>query len=302
MERPELIFDGRHDLAEGPVWHAGRLWWVNITAGESHRLDVSAGAAGHEVRRIGRMLGAAVPVEGDDGRWLLAAQDGFAWLDWNTGRTTHISDPESHEPQTRFNDGKCDPAGRFWAGSLHLRGEDGKAALWVLERDLSIRQAIAPVSLSNGLAWTADGGTLYYIDTPTRSIDAFDFDVARGAISNRRPAFSLERAGVDGYPDGMTIDRDGRLWVAVWGSASVICVDPAAGRVVERVQLPVEQPSSCCFGGERLDELYITTAAQNLSPEKRKAQPHAGGIFRCRPGVAGLPVQPFRPAAPGNRS
>lgn len=293
--RGELWVDARNELAEGPVWHDGALWWVNIPAGELHRVGVSpAGAAGgHERREIGRMLGAAVPVAGEAGRWLLAAQDGFAWLDWATGATTPILDPPARAVETRFNDGKCDPAGRFWAGTLHLRGEEDRAALYVLDGGLRVREAVSPVSLSNGLAWSGDGATMYYIDTPTRRVDAFDFDAATGAISRRRGVFDLSEQGLDGYPDGMTIDAGDRLWVATWGASAVLCIDPKSGRLVEQVRVPATQVSSCCFGGAGLDELFITTAAQGLPAEQRAAQPHAGGIFRARPGVKGRPVQPF---------
>jgi sugar lactone lactonase YvrE len=289
--KAELFHAAGHELAEGPVWHDRALWWVNILAGELHRLDPVTAKA--ESCRAGRMLGAAAPAAAG-GRWMLAAKDGFHWLDWASGKLQPIANPEADKPDNRFNDGKCDPAGRFWAGTMHLRGQRDRGALYVLDRDLSVRRALAPLSLSNGMAWSADGGTMYHIDTPTRTIAAYDFDVALGTLENRRLTFDFAKAEQGGYPDGMTIDHDGRLWVALWGGACVACVDPRAGRIVEKVELPVANASSCCFGGARLDELFITTAWQGLSPEQRKQQPDAGGIFRCRPGTHGVGTNVFR--------
>jgi sugar lactone lactonase YvrE len=283
------MFDAKNELAEGPVWYFNRLWWVNISAGEHHQLNLETGL--HEQRDVGAMLGAAVPAA--DGRWVLASKRGLEWLDWGGGGITPICNPESDQPDNRFNDGKCDPAGRFWVGSMSLTGQRGRGALYVLDRDLSLRSALAPVSLSNGLAWSAGGRTMFHIDTPTRQIAEFDFDFDSGAISNRRIAFDFESAGVEGHPDGMTIDREDRLWVAMYGGWAVVCVDMSEGRVVEKVELPVANATSCCFGGDRLETLFITTAAQGLSAEQRRKQPGAGGIFVCRPGARGFPVSTF---------
>jgi sugar lactone lactonase YvrE len=284
----EMVYDARAELAEGPVWHQGRLYWVNITPGIFNCFDPVEKT--NVSRSLGRMVGAAVPC--DDGRWLLACQDGFVFFDWNTGLFQPIHDPEAHLPRNRFNDGKCDPAGRFWAGTLNLDEEPQRSALYVLDTDRSVRRVLAPVSLSNGMGWSPDGATFYYIDTPTRQILAFDFDLATGGLSNQRVLVDLP-AG-PGYPDGMTVDSAGNLWVALWGDHAVICLDGRRGELLRRVDLPVSQPSSCTFGGDRLDEMYVTTARQALTAEQCKKEPFAGALFRVKVGVTGCPATAFR--------
>jgi sugar lactone lactonase YvrE len=285
----ELVLDAKATLGEGAIWHARRqlLYWVDILEGQLHvynpanRLDRAVD--------LGQYVGTVVPRT--QGGLMLALHHGLAALDLDTSQLNILHDPERHVPGNRFNDGKCDPAGRFWAGTMSTDGEAGQGSLYVLDRDHSLRRALAGVSTSNGLAWSLDGRVMYYIDTPTRIVAAFDFDVGSGSIANRREAIVIPPE--HGYPDGMTIDAEGMLWIAHWGGSRVTRWDPAASRLLQTLPLPVTLVTSCAFGGPSLDELYVTSARTGLDAEALAAQPTAGGLFRARPGVAGTTAFEF---------
>jgi sugar lactone lactonase YvrE len=165
----------------------------------------------------------------------------------------------------------------------------GLGSLYRVDAAWRIDRLLDRVSISNGLAWSGDARTMYYIDSPTRRVDAFDFDVANGAIANRRTVIEVD----DGYPDGMCIDRQDNLWVAFWGGWGVGCFDPRSGKRIARVKVPVEAVTSCCFGGPNWDELYITTASRDLDEVGRACQPLAGSVFRAKPGASGWPTVMF---------
>jgi sugar lactone lactonase YvrE len=283
----ELVLDSQAALGEGPCWlaHRQQLLWVDILAGHVHLLDPATG----EDRAIpaGQPAGAAVPA--DDGRLALALQDGFALLDPDGGTLERVADVERDRPDNRMNDGKCDSAGRFWAGTMAMDEQTVSGALYRLDAR-RVTRVLEGVGISNGLGWSPDDARMYYIDTPTTRVDVFDFDPATGAVASRRPLLHVEGPG---KPDGMTVDGDGSLWVALWGGWRVLHVRPD-GTVAGVIQLPVSQVTSCCFGGPDLGDLYITTARKGLGPERVAAEPLAGGVFRCRPGGTGLPVRPYR--------
>ncbi|HMO58075.1 MAG TPA: SMP-30/gluconolactonase/LRE family protein [Roseiflexaceae bacterium] len=285
----ELVIDAGATLAEGPVWDiaAQRLYWVDILEHRVHTFDPQHGT--QQVFDIGQYVGAAVPRR--SGGLILAIQHGFAHLDLASGTITQLVDVEADLPDNRFNDGKCDPAGRFWAGTMSLSGRQGAGSLYRFDPDQTVHRMVSDVSISNGLAWKSDLTTMYYIDTPTLTVTALDYDHARGAVANRRVVITIPDG--QGGPDGMTIDAEGMLWVAHWGGSCVTRWDPAQGRLLQQFDIPAAQVTSCCFGGPGLDELYITTASYGLSAEARAAQPAAGGIFRVRPGVQGLPADSY---------
>ncbi|MCX7804455.1 MAG: SMP-30/gluconolactonase/LRE family protein, partial [Planctomycetota bacterium] len=217
---------------------------------------------------------------------------GFAVLDLDSGRMEMFAVPDGHPPENRFNDGKCDPAGRFWAGTMAMTGpREGKGSLFCLFPDRSVKRMLDGVTTSNGIAWSLDRKTMYYIDTPTLTVWAFDYDERTAAISNRRPVASAPKEM--GYPDGMTIDAEGMLWVAYWQGAKVARWDPKSGRLLQTIKVPADLTTSCAFGGPGMDVLYITTARTGLKPETLASQPHAGGIFAVRPGVAGIEAFEF---------
>ena len=221
---------------------------------------------------------------------MLAVQHGFAAFDPRTGRVEPWSNPEEHLPQNRFNDGKCDPAGRFWAGTLSLNRQPGAASLYCLDPDGGVRTMLRGLTNSNGIAWSLDRTAMYHIDTPTRRVTAYDYDVATGEIENPRTAIVVPPEA--GKPDGMTIDAEGMLWIALWKGGCVGRWDPHSGAIGDDCR-PARQTTSCAFGGPGLRDLYITTARIGLSEADLAGQPHAGGLFRARPGVAGVPAFEF---------
>jgi sugar lactone lactonase YvrE len=191
---------------------------------------------------------------------------------------------------TRTNDGKCDPRGRFWAGTAAYGLPAGSASLYRLDHDLRATRVLDGITLSNGLGWSPDGCTMYYIDTATHGLDAFDFDERSGGVSNRRRLISVPPQ--EGDPDGLAVDRDGGLWVALWGGGAVQRYAPD-GRPDVVVNLPCRLVTSCAFGGPDLDELFITTASLGLTSDELAAQPGAGGLFSCHPGRTGLSTNSF---------
>lgn len=277
-------------LGEGPTWDDQRkvLYMVDITSQQILEYDPQEETV-HKIA-LGQMIGALVPRQ--KGGLLLALQHGFHSYDTHSGKLTAIHDPEEHLPGNRFNDGKCDPAGRFWAGTLSLTGESNKAALYRVDKDLSVSRMVESVSCSNGLAWSLDGRTLYYIDTPTKLVNAFDYEVATGSISNRRTVIRFEQS--KGVPDGMTIDEEGMLWIAHWGGAQVSRWNPETGEQLGSLALPVPLVTSCTFGGTDLDELYITTAREGMSEEELRKYPLSGCLFRTKPGVKGRKAVMFQ--------
>ena len=284
----ELLLDAHSELGEGPSWDAatGKLIWVDITAEVVHRFDPASGE--DERFDVGQPVGAAVPAS--DGRLMLAISDGFAFLDPATGRIERIADVEADLQDTMMNDGKCDPAGRLWAGTKDAVDSRPIGALYRLGPDRRPARMLPGLTVSNGLGWSPAHETMYFIDSPTQRIDAFDFDLAGGEMSNRRTLAEIPK--VWGLPDGMTVDEQGFLWVAFWGGSAVRRFDPS-GAVVTTVDFPVSQVTSCAFGGEDLSELYVTSARDGLPKKKLAKEPLAGGLFRVRPGVRGQTPQPF---------
>lgn len=285
----ECVLDAKATLGEGPSWLEATqtLLWVDIERSRICFFEPSVGT--NRVLQLDNHVGVAVPTVSGD---LVAATfGGFVRVDAESGNDTAICDPESDLPRNRFNDGKCDPAGRLWAGSISYDRTPGAASLYCLETNGQVERRVAGVSTSNGLAWSADERTMYYIDTPTRRVDRFDFEVQSGAISNRS---TIIRVPEDiGKPDGMTIDQEGMLWVCLWGGAAVTRWNPQTGEMIGRIPLPAERITSCCFGGPNYSDLYITSARTGLTDEELEQQPLAGGVFRASVGVCGYPCVPF---------
>jgi sugar lactone lactonase YvrE len=289
MLQAELVFRAEALIGEGALWdsQSATLLWIDIPAGEIHRFNPSDNS-NRLVASLGQYIGTVVQRRG--GGLLTAAQRGFFFVEEQTGAITPILDPEAHLPRTRFNDGKCDPSGRLWAGTMDIDCITRYAgSLYRLDDELRCERMLSNVSISNGIVWSPDKATMYFADTPTGVVDAFDYDDRTGSISNRRTVVRI----ADGGPDGMTIDRDGNLWVAQWGGWQVGCYDPFTGRKLEEVRVPASQVASCAFGGKEMDELYITTARNGIVGEELQKQPLAGSLFRVKPGVRGLEAYHF---------
>jgi sugar lactone lactonase YvrE len=277
----ELLVDARAVIGEGPVWSADEqaLYWVDILSNVVHRYDPASGR--DETVDVSQPVGAVGL--GRDGL-VLALRDGFGWLDRRTGRTELRAPVEADDPSTRMNEGKPDAAGRFWAGTMAFDATPRAGAFYRLDPDWTVTRQFGDVTISNGLDWSLDGRTMYYVDSPTQAVDAFDFDPLTGGIAARRHLFEIPRAA--GLPDGMTVDADGFLWVALHGTG-VIHRYAATGQLDRVLRVPARRVTSCAFGGPDLTDLYITSASEGLSAEEWRAQPHAGGLFRYRAGVRG---------------
>ena len=280
----DLVVDAHADVGEGPAWDEARqsLLWVDITRGLLHLFDPASGV--DETIDVGKPVGAAVPRT--KGGFAVAVEDGFAIVDDVVGDVERIAAVEADVPHTRMNDGKCDSAGRFWAGTMAYDQRPGGGALYRLDVDHSVVKLFGDVTISNGIDWSPDDRTLYYIDSGTQAVDSFEFDPPTAGIANRRRIVEISKE--EGLPDGLTVDSGGYLWVALFGGGVVRRYSPT-GALDRIIKLPVSQVTSCCFGGRQFEDLYITSAAINLSDEDLTEQPHAGGLFRCQPGVQGLP-------------
>lgn len=283
---PRVFVSSRCTLGEGPFWYAGCLWWVDIE--ESRLLTVDADGGGLRRYELPSRIGCAVPITPH--RFVVALEDGFCLLDLDTGEVRLLAKPETSAPMIRFNDGKCDPAGRLLAGTLHMAGTARQAHLYLLEAGCPVRTLLDSLSISNGLAWSADHRTFYHVDTPTFSVQAYDYDVPTGSLSNPRTIIQIPHHL--GYPDGMDIDRDGNLWIAHWDGWAVRCWSPE-GVLVDEIRLPCARPTSCCFGGADLDLLFITSASVGLSKAELLAQPDAGSVFVCNLAQRGYPVREY---------
>ena len=273
---PVPIVQSACTLGEGPIWEAAnsRVLWVDIHEGNIHEWHSTDQR--HVITHMGVKVGAiALDIRGN---LVAATARGFAHVRLGDGSISYIADPESHLPDNRFNDGKCDPAGRFCAGTMDgVNDTPGAGSLYTLEYDGSVSLKITGVSCSNGLAWSADNRVFYYIDTPTREVAAYDYTNETGAITNRRVVIVIPEE--DGVPDGMTIDTDGMLWIACWGGWKVARWNPHTGRKLMEINLPVSLVTCCTFGGDNLNDLYITTAKTGLSDTELAAQPLAGSLF-----------------------
>ena len=279
----EVVLEAHASVGEGPTWdeRTNTLVWVDIMGNAVHIYDPASGR--DRSVDVGQPVGAAAPRRG--GGLVLALRDGFGLLDANLANLRMISDVESDVPANRFNDGKCDAAGRFWAGTMAFDVAPLAGALYRLDPDYRVTRVLSGISLSNGLDWTPDNRQMYYIDSPTQSVDAFDFDLERGELGARRRVISI--SSDEGLPDGMTLDAEGGIWVALHGSGSVRRYLPD-GRLERVIRVPSARLVTCCaFGGADLGDLYITSMTYGLSPEALLDQPLAGALFRCRPGVQG---------------
>ena len=281
MTRSEPVGNIRSQWGEGPIWWNEALYYVDIEGHQVHRYDPADGS--ERSWEVGQRVGTIVPRQ--SGGFVIAGDRGFSFFDEETGKVTPICDPEQDRPDNRFNDGKCSPDGRFFAGSISLVKKPGGATLHRLDPDLTVHEAFGPVTNSNGIAWSGDGKTVYYIDTPRHEVLAFDYD--DGHLRNLRSAFSTSH--IEASPDGMTIDANGHLWIAFCHGGCVSCFDPHTGNELHRITLPCLETTACAFGGPDLADLFVTTGVH-----KTTGEPHAGRLFVIRGlKVNGVPANAF---------
>jgi sugar lactone lactonase YvrE len=278
---PELITNHVSEWGEGPIWHNDRLLYVDI---ETYKIISLTPTTGEEkIWDVGQRVGTVVPRASGGLVW--AGDNGFYFLDEATGKSTPIADPEPNLPDNRFNDGKCDPAGRLWAGTICLQKRPD-ASLYCLHTDLRVEKKFSPVTNSNGIIWNRAANTMFYIDTPSKKVRAFDYDNATSAITNERVIW--DTSADPSSPDGMTIDTEDRLWIAFCHGAKVVCFDPSSKKVEAQIDFPCVETTACAFGGPELRDLYITTGKKPGFEE-----PLAGRLFVCRPGAQGVPSSEF---------
>ena len=282
----------QHLLGEGPRWDARRdeLLRVDIDDGRvfRDRVDDDGSLIAVRIYEVPGTVGAVAPVEGDEG-WLLAANLGFAYLAPDGSLRPFA---EVTPDWTRMNDAACDPQGRFWAGTKAHDNRVGGGALYRLDRDGRTEMMLDGLTISNGLDWSPDGGTMYLADSIPGLVHVFAFDGERGAISDGRILIDVPEEV--GAPDGLTVDADGDLWVALFGGGRVQRYSPD-GVLREELFVPAEQTTSCAFAGSGLWRLYVTTATEDWSDEQRRAEPTAGLTYRFETDATGRPAAPFRP-------
>jgi sugar lactone lactonase YvrE len=286
----EIVLEHKCLLGEGTLWDPKRktVCWIDILKGEIHEYHPATGI--FKSIALGQMIGSVAVCK--DGNFVAALKNGFGKVQRDSGDLKMIADPESHLSGNRFNDGKCDPAGRFWAGTMSHTDEPEKGSLYVLDNDLKVSRKIENVSISNGLAWSRDHKTFYYIDTPTFSVAAYDYEQKTGNILHKRIVIRIPRE--DGSPDGMTIDGEGMLWIAHWDGWQITRWDPATGKKILSIAFPAARVTCCCFGGEDFQDLYVSTARNGLSEEQLENQPLAGSLFVIKNvGFNGLPAFEF---------
>jgi sugar lactone lactonase YvrE len=287
MNQVEHVVACQSKLGEGPLWHPVEevLYWLDIVQGRLHRFDPRSGE--QRVVELGVVTGSMGVRAG--GGFVMATQKGFGFWDPRAERFEWVSDPDPDQAGTRFNDGKTDRQGRFWAGKMGPKPEN---SLFRLDADRAVHRMESGIGTSNGLGWSPDNHTFYFTDSEARVIYAYDFDPVSGGISSRRVFAQIPPGPGEGVPDGLAIDQEGCIWSARWGGWKVVRYRPD-GSVEREVPMPVEFPTSCAFGGPGLAEMYVTSAWVAVKPERRAGQPLAGDVFRLRTPAPGLPEPLF---------
>jgi sugar lactone lactonase YvrE len=291
-----IVSSHRATLGENPLWDAKNklFYWVDIIEKNFFILNTCNGICSSvNMESLGINIG-SIALR-NNGGLILATNKGIHLFDQDILSLKLLSDPENDLEQNRFNDGKCDILGRFWVGSTSCQEKDPLGSLYCLDGELKIRKVLTGIIISNGITWSIDNKIMYYIDSPTRKIRAFDFDIKTGSLSNERAVIVLPE--VEGYPDGMTTDEEGNLWVAHWGGYKVGRWNPFTGEMIDKIEIPVKRVSSVTFGGDNLDELYITTAIRGFGEQNNlseiKPGKYDGMVFKAKLQFRGLTTNRF---------
>ena len=293
MKKAKLLINLGGVIGEGICWNEtdSMLYWIDLLANTIYAYSLEEAAA--KIIRLDQNTGCIAVRE--KGGLIAALQHGFYFVDVKTGSLEPITDPEADKPGNRFNDGECDCRGRLWAGTMSKALDSGAGdttpmgALYCLDSDLHVEKKIDKVTISNGIGYSPDNKTMYYIDSPTQCVAAFDFDKGTGQISNRRIVVRVPEE--TGMPDGMTVDAQGMLWVGMWGGGAVVRYDPESGRQLEKITIPAPFVTTMVFGGQDMDEMFVNTAKLNTDLNK---YPDAGGVFRIKMDVKGQYTYKFK--------
>jgi sugar lactone lactonase YvrE len=286
----DVAVEGQIGLGEAPFWDDARqcLWFVDITGGVLYRLDPTKGEIAR--RPVGSPLSAAIPAV--DGALILTRGNGVYRYDWDRASTTLIATIDPPDATIQLNDAACDPVGRLWAGTIDANFGRGRSSL------LRFGAVVPDVVLSsrglaNGIGWSPEGTTMYFVDSQQRTVEAFDYDVQSGSVSHPRVWLTLSES--QGFPDGLAVDARGDVWVALYGGAAVHHYSDD-GVLAEVLNFPVDRVTNVCFGGAELDDLYVTTSAHRLTPAEQRSQPLAGATFIVPCAGAGQPSRRWNPA------
>jgi sugar lactone lactonase YvrE len=284
--KPEILFASQNILGEGPIWNSDEqaIYWVDIDGRKIQRYFPET----KKYEAFEMPLKISLIAFRSKGGMVLGTENGLYFWDVITRNLSFISHPEKGKTEARFNDGKVDRKGRLWAGTMTFKG--ASSSLYRMDTDLSLRQMESGITISNGIGWSPDNKIMYYVDSRRFVIYAYDFDLQKGNISERRIFVQLD--GSTGTPDGMTVDSEGSLWVSLYGGWKVQRYSPS-GKLINEIEFPVSKPSSCTFGGMDSDELFITTISEGLSPAEKNNQPNAGDLFVLKTNIKGIPEPKF---------
>lgn len=276
-------------VGEGPIWDDQKqvLWWIDVLSSKLYAFDPRSES--NQEWNVGQHVGTVVPWR--DHEVILALAHGLGSFHLETGQVTIFCDPESNLPGNRFNDGKCDPAGRLWAGTMAYDSPESQGSLYCMDTDSRVSKVLGGIGISNGIIWSHNCETMYYIDSMSYAIKAWNFSVDLISLENERTILRVEKEF--GLPDGMTIDEEGMLWVAFYGGSKVCRIHSDSGEILQTIEMPVPATTACAFGDVGLDTLYITCASQGMSASELASEPRNGNLFSIKTGYKGVPSTRF---------
>jgi sugar lactone lactonase YvrE len=287
-----IVSDKKAILGECPVWDSknGLLYWIDIIGKNIFKINLKNNI--FSSMTLDMFVGCVALTQ--NSKLLVATEKGLFLLNEESLSIELLSNPEENKAKIRFNDGKCDAQGRLWIGTTSYDESEKVGLLYCFEKKLEIRKVLSGIIISNGITWSTDQKTMYYIDSPTRIVKAFDYNMKTGMISDERVAIVFPEN--EGYPDGMTTDSEDKLWIAHWGAYKVGRWDPLTGKMIDKVDVPVKRVSSVTFGGDNLDELYITTAVRGFSENIEYVdnnEIYGGMLFKIATDVKGIKTNKF---------
>lgn len=288
-KKAELFFHPKDIVGESPFWDHQKqiLYWVDIIGKKIHIFDIKDQT--DNIIKVEDVISLIVPCK--TGGAIVAIKNKLGFLDFNNGKIETIHKLDNMPSNVRFNDGKCDAAGRLWVGSMDMNEKEAIGVLYRLDVDLKIKEILDGVTISNGIAWSNDNKKMFYIDSPTRTIKKFNYDIKSGNISNEKVSVLI--SSEEGVPDGMTIDAEGMLWIAQFYAGKVSRWNPENGNCIEEYKLPTPNITSCCFGGDSLKDLYITTASIRVADNDIEGKKYGGGLFRVKTKTVGVEANYF---------
>jgi sugar lactone lactonase YvrE len=275
-------------LGEGPLWHPEweKYLYVDIEGKKVGIIDPVSLVV--EEKPVGKRVGAVLAAE--DNQLLVALQGSLAWFNFQTCELTEIMQVEKDKPQNRCNDGKCDAAGRLWIGTMNEDAKGRNGALYCFD-GRTLQKKLDNRFVSNGICWSMDNRTMYYIDSFDYHLKAFDFDLLTGSVSSERIVVEMKEPGCT--MDGMTMDEEGMIWIGIWGGHCVNRYNPLSGELIGTVQVNAPYVTSCCFGGANMEQLFITTARVGLGEKQLQLYPDSGSLFVADIGLKGQKINYF---------